>query len=59
MEQTLTFKRDVQGWQSRYDEKLVVASRNLCYHLNRQGSVSEYTLLVELEKMLGDFYLAH
>lgn len=59
MEQTLTFKRDAQGWQSQHDGRLVVAERNLCYDLDREGkSLNEHIRKVRLEKMLGDFYLA-
>ena len=60
MKHTLIFKRDAQGWQSQHEGKFVVADRSLSYHLNLEGSsLGEHTVAVELEKMLGDFYLAH
>jgi hypothetical protein len=60
VKQELIFKRDAQGWQSRHDGKLVVAHRNLAYHLNSLGSsLNEHKLEVDLEKMFGDFYVAN
>jgi len=54
---TLEFKKDSQGWQSSYDNCLVVANGWLSYLLSQERELV-VTREVRLEKLLG-FYVAH
>ena len=54
---TLEFKKDSQGWQSSYDNCLVVSDRWLSYLLSQERELV-VTREVRLEKLLG-FYVAH